>query len=77
LQEPLPWSNSVLLKGDVSEAVAEIRREPGADVVVLGSGNLLQSLMHANLIDGYVLLIHPLVLGSGDVFSEPGARRHP
>jgi dihydrofolate reductase len=65
LKEPLPWSNSVLLKGDVLDAVAEMRAESGKDVVVLGSGELLQSLMRANLIDEYVLLIHPLVLGSG------------
>jgi dihydrofolate reductase len=65
LNEPLPWSNSILLKGDVVDAVAEIRADSGMDVVVLGSGELLQSLMRANLVDEYVLLIHPLVLGSG------------
>jgi dihydrofolate reductase len=65
LKEPLPWSNSVLLKGDLLDAVAEIRAESGKEVVVLGSGEFLQSLMRANLIDEYVLLIHPLVLGSG------------
>jgi len=65
LQEPLPWSNSRLLKGDAAKAVAELKAQPGKDIVVLGSGVLLQSLMRRNLVDEYVLQIHPLVLGSG------------
>ncbi len=65
LKEPLPWANSTLLKGDAAKAVAELKAQPGKDVVVLGSGALLQSLMSNNLIDAYVLQIHPLVLGSG------------
>jgi dihydrofolate reductase len=65
LEEPLPWSNSTLLKGDAAEAVARLKEEPDKDLVVLGSGELIQSLMRRNLVDEYVLLIHPLVLGSG------------
>jgi dihydrofolate reductase len=65
LSDPLPWSNSTLLKGDAAEAVARLKEEPGKDLVVLGSGELVQSLMRRNLVDEYVLLIHPLVLGSG------------
>jgi dihydrofolate reductase len=65
LTEPLPWINSTLLKGDAADAVAELKAEPGADIGLLGSGVLVQSLMRHNLIDEYVLLIHPLVLGSG------------
>jgi dihydrofolate reductase len=65
LQEPLPWSNSTLLEGDVAGAVAELKRQPGKDIVVLGSGELVQALMRSNLVDEYVLLIHPLILGSG------------
>jgi dihydrofolate reductase len=45
--------------------VAGLKQQPGKDLVVLGSGELVQSLMRANLVDEYVLLIHPLVLGSG------------
>jgi len=74
LAEPLPWSNSALLTGDAAEAVAGLRRQPGKDLVVLGSGELVQSLMRRNLIDHYVLLIHPLVLGSGRrLFPDGGA----
>ncbi len=65
LSEPLAWSNSTLLKGDAAETVARLKSEPGEDIVVMGSGELVQSLMRANLVDEYVLLIHPLVLGSG------------
>jgi dihydrofolate reductase len=65
LSEPLPWINSTLLKGDAAETVARLKQEPGPDLVIMGSGELVQSLMRANLIDEYVLLIHPLLLGSG------------
>ena len=74
LSEPLPWSNSTLLKGDAAEAVARLKEEPGKDLVVLGSGELVQSLMRRNLVDEYVLLIHPLILGSGRrLFADGGA----
>ena len=65
LSEPLPWINSTLLKGDAPETVARLKQESGTDLVIMGSGELVQSLMRANLVDTYVLLIHPLVLGSG------------
>jgi dihydrofolate reductase len=65
LREPLSWSNSTLLEGDAAEAVARLKEQPGKDLVVLGSGELVQSLMRRNLVDEYVLLIHPLVLASG------------
>jgi dihydrofolate reductase len=65
LREPLPWVNSTLLSGDAADAVAELREQPGDDLIVLGSGELLRSLMRRCLVDRYVLAIHPLVLGSG------------
>ena len=65
LKEPLPWMNSKALAGDAAEAIAKLKAEPGKDIVVLGSGVLVDSLRQSNLIDEYVLLIHPLVLGSG------------
>ena len=74
LEEPLPWSNSTLLKGDVAEAVATLKAQAAKDLVVLGSGALLQTLMRCNLVDEYVLLIHPLVLGSGRrLFTDAGS----
>ena len=74
LKEPLPWSNSTLLTGDTAEAVARLKEQPGKDLVILGSGALVQSLMRHNLIDEYLLTIHPLVLGSGRrLFPDGGA----
>jgi dihydrofolate reductase len=65
LQEPLPWMNSTLLEGDAADAVARLKEQPGKDLGILGSGELIQSLRARNLVDEYVLLIHPVVLGSG------------
>lgn len=65
LKEPLPWSNSTLLTGDAAVAVAALKSRPGKDLVVMGSGKLVQTLMWNNLVDEYVLSIHPLTLGSG------------
>src|SRR5688572_9014696 len=65
LKEPLAWSNSTLLKGNVPEAVADLKAQSGKDFLVMGSGELVQTLMKHNLVDEYMLLIHPLILGSG------------
>ena len=73
LEEPLPWQNSTLLKGDAADAVAELKEQLGKDIVVLGSGELCQSLLRADLVDQYVLLIHPLVLGSGRRMFQEGS----
>jgi dihydrofolate reductase len=74
LEEPLPWVNSTLLQGDGADAVAKLKKQPGKDLVILGSGELVKSLMRRNLIDMYVLQIHPLLLGAGRrLFSEDGS----
>lgn len=65
LKEPLAWNNSRLLAGDAADAVAKLKDENGKDIVILGSGELIQSLVRRNLIDEYRLLVHPLILGSG------------
>ncbi|NRQ33248.1 dihydrofolate reductase [Nonomuraea sp. NN258] len=75
LREPLPWAGSTLVQGDVPRAVAALKREPGGDILVLGSGTLVQSLMRHDLIDVYVLLVHPLTLGAGRrLFPDDGPR---
>jgi dihydrofolate reductase len=75
LQEPLPWPNSTLLSGDVAEAVTQLKAQPGTDLHVMGSGELIQILLRHDLIDEYLLLIHPLVLGSGRrLFVDGGPR---
>lgn len=74
LAEPLPWQNSALLQGDAADAVARLREQPGKNIVILGSGEMVRSLMPHGLIDEYMLLIHPLVLGSGQrLFPDGGA----
>ncbi|GAA4581377.1 dihydrofolate reductase family protein [Planotetraspora phitsanulokensis] len=65
LTEPLTWQNSTLLKGDAADAVAVLKEELEENLVVFGSGRLVQSLMPRHLVDEYVLMIHPLVLGTG------------
>lgn len=61
----LAWPNSTLLDGDVPARVAELRRQPGGNLVVLGSGALIRSLLPHGLVDELLLMIHPVVLGSG------------
>jgi dihydrofolate reductase len=74
LAEPLPWNNSTLLMGDAADAVARLKEQSGKDLVILGSGALVQSLMRRNLVDEFVLMIHPLVLGAGRrLFPDGGA----
>ena len=65
LTEPLPWPNSTLLRGDIPEAVRTLKAESNGVLAIMGSGQLISSLMVADLIDEYLLMIHPLVLGSG------------
>lgn len=65
LTEPLPWMNSQLLKGNAEESVADLRRQRGKDIVVLGSGALLRSLLRCRIVDELMLTINPLLLGTG------------
>ena len=75
LQEPLEWNNSHLLKGDVAEAVRKLKQEDGGDIIVLGSGELAQTLMEHGLIDVYDLWVEPIVLGTGKrLFREEGPK---
>ena len=73
LSEPLPWINSTLLAGDAADAVGRLKQEPGGDLTILGSGQLIGSLFRRGLIDEFVLMIHPLVLGQGRRLFPDGA----
>jgi dihydrofolate reductase len=69
----LPWKNSNLLLGEAAESVARLKEQAGKDLLVMGSGELLHTLMRHRLIDEYLLMIHPLVLGQGRrLFREDG-----
>lgn len=61
----LDWPNSSLVYGDVPAAVAELKESSPANLVIMGSGILIGSLMAADVIDEYLLIIAPLVLGTG------------
>ena len=65
LTEPLPWPNSTLLRGDMVDALRALKAQSGGVLAIMGSGVLIGSLMAADLIDEYLLMIHPLVLGTG------------
>jgi len=65
LEDADAWQNSVLLSGDAARTVAELKASDGPDVAVVGSASLVRTLQSAGLVDRYVLLIHPLVLGEG------------
>jgi dihydrofolate reductase len=61
----LGWPNSTLLHGDVPAAVADLKESSGTNLMIMGSGVLISALMAADLIDEYLLMIAPLVLGAG------------
>jgi len=73
LKEPLPWKNSTLLHGDAADAVAKLKQDGKDHLTILGSGELIRSLLRRDLIDRFQLIIHPLVLGSGRrMFGDDG-----
>lgn len=59
------WENTTVLNDDVPTQVREIKEQDGGTISVLGSGDLVQTLMAHDLVDEYALAIHPIVLGSG------------
>jgi dihydrofolate reductase len=73
LVEPLEWNNSILIKGNVAEGIAELKRRPGKDITIIGSGALVRSLLRYGLLDELGLMVHPVVLGGGKrLFEDEG-----
>ena len=69
--DTVEWNNSTLISRDVAGAVAELKRQPGGEIQVTGSGELIQTLMRHDLVDEYRLLVFPVLLGSGKrLFAE-------
>ena len=63
--ETLDWNNSRPIKQNVAAEISKLKQQPGQDILVFGSGQLVQTLMAHDLVDQYNLLVHPVVLGSG------------
>jgi dihydrofolate reductase len=71
----LAWENSTLLDGDVVEEVTKLKGQPGGAILVTGSIKLVRTLLHAGLVDELSLLVHPIVVGSGQrLFEDSGPR---
>lgn len=70
----LDWHNSTLLRGDVVAAITALKGEPGPDLQIIGSGNLIQPLQAASLIDEYNVWTFPVVLGRGKRLFGEAAR---
>jgi dihydrofolate reductase len=77
LSEPLEWRNSTVLEGDVAGAVAALKQqEDGGDLLVIGSPQLVQTLVGQDLVDEFRVMIDPLVVGGGKrLFGDDGALR--
>ena len=73
LSDPLEWQNSTVLQGDVAQAVAALKREDGADLHIIGSTELVQTLLEHRLVDELRLMIDPVMLGGGKrIFRDDG-----
>jgi dihydrofolate reductase len=76
LQDPLEWQNSTVLNGDLSKSINALKGKDGGDLHVLGSLNLVRSLLERDLVDEFRMIIDPVVVGGGKaVFTDDGRRR--
>jgi dihydrofolate reductase len=76
LGEPLEWQNSTLIKGqELVEGISELKRQPGKDIVISGSGTLVRSLLREGLLDELQLFVHPVLMGGGKRLFEEDEER--
>ena len=76
LEEPLEWNNSTLIEGDgLAERTSELKLLPGKDITIIGSGELVRSLLKDGLLDELRLMVHPIILGGGRRLFEEGEER--
>jgi dihydrofolate reductase len=64
------WSNTKLVKGDLAAEMRKMKKQPGPDMVILGSGSIVSQLAQQNLIDEYQIALSPIVLGNGRTMFE-------
>jgi dihydrofolate reductase len=74
LEDP-EWENSHLIEGDVAESVAQLKEQPGQDLVIYGSNDLMHTLLERELIDEFQFWVYPVVLGKGRTFFRDGVER--
>jgi len=74
--ERVGWNNSTLIRSNIAEEVSRLKAMPGQDILVAGSGLLVQTLMLHDLIDEYRLMVYPVVLGKGKRLFDDGGERH-
>jgi dihydrofolate reductase len=75
--EEVRWNNSTLIRGNVAEEIAGLKRQPGKDITILGSAALVRSLLRDSLLDELRLMVHPVILGSGKRLFEGGGDQKP
>ena len=75
LEGPLEWNNATLIGDNVAEEISELKRQPGKDIVISGSGALVRSLLEYGLLDELKLMIHPIIVGSGKHLFEDGGKQ--
>lgn len=63
--DSVEWNNATLINGDVIAEITKLKQQPGKHLTISGSGTLVQSLLHHNLLDELRLMVHPLVVGHG------------
>jgi dihydrofolate reductase len=70
--ETAPWKESTIIRGNVVEEITKLKQQPGKDIIIDGSANLVQSLMGTDLIDEYRFLVQPFIMGKGRRFFPDG-----
>jgi dihydrofolate reductase len=70
--EKADWNPSTIIKENVAGEIAKLKKEPGDPILIFGSATLVHSLMNADLIDEYRILVHPIIMGSGKRFFKDG-----
>ncbi len=71
--DEVAWNNSRVIKGNIVEEIAQLKQQPGQDILVAGSATLVQTLMRQDLIDVYRLVVYPVILGSGKRLFQEGS----
>ena len=68
------WNNSKLAKGNVLNEITKLKQTPGKDIIIYGSGSIVAALAGLNLIDEYVLWVHPVLIGKGRPLFKSGSK---